>query len=207
MSWIKICGLTTPAAVAGALEAGADAIGFVFAASPRRVTAQAAARLAAPLRGRMQVIAVTRGPAQALLDEVLAELAPDALQDDLAALTGLSLPRQLDLLPVLRASQPLPESLPERLLMEGPRSGSGEPWDWAQARSLARRTRVVLAGGLDCGNVAGAIATVQPYGVDVSSGVEDAPGLKSTAKIREFVERARAAFAAGGRTLSQEKTV
>ncbi len=196
MSWIKICGLTSAAAVAAALEVRADAIGFVFAPSPRRVDPRTAARLAAPARGRLELVAVTRAPTQELIDAVLAELAPDALQADFADLAQLTLPRGLALLPVLRARAPLPEALPARTLVEGARSGSGEPWDWAAARGLAHRTQLVLAGGLGIASVARAIATVRPYGVDVSSGVEEAPGIKSAVKIQAFAAAARAAFEA-----------
>jgi len=196
MSWVKICGLTSPAAVDAALEAGVDAIGFVLSPSPRRVDPRTAARLAAPARGRLELVAVTLAPTQALIDAVLAEFAPDVLQADLADLAGLTLPRELGLLPVLRAGAAPPATLPARALIDGVRGGSGEPWDWASARELARRTQLVLAGGLGLASVAGAIAAVRPHGVDVSSAVEEAPGIKSPAKIRAFVAAARAAFEA-----------
>ena len=96
-------------------------------------------------------------------------------------------------LPVVRAGAALPEPLPARLLFEGPVSGTGETADWERARELALRTRLVLAGGLRPANVAAAIARVRPYGVDVSSGVESQPGVKSPALILEFVKAARAA--------------
>ena len=82
-----------------------------------------------------------------------------------------------------------------RLLFEGERSGSGETADWSQAALLARQTRLVLAGGLNAGNVGAAIRAVRPFGVDTSSGVESQPGVKSEEKIMEFVRAARAAFA------------
>jgi phosphoribosylanthranilate isomerase len=79
------------------------------------------------------------------------------------------------------------------LLFEGPVSGTGETADWERARELALRTQLVLAGGLRPANVAGAIARVRPYGVDVSSGVESRPGVKSPDLILDFVKAARAA--------------
>ena len=81
-----------------------------------------------------------------------------------------------------------------RLLFEGPVSGTGQASDWQEAAALATRTALVLAGGLHAGNVGEAIARVRPFGVDVSSGVEAAPGQKSPQKIFDFVKAARAAF-------------
>jgi len=80
-----------------------------------------------------------------------------------------------------------------RILFEGPVSGIGSASDWHAAAQLARTTQLVLAGGLNATNVADAIAAVRPFGVDVSSGVEAAPGVKDPARIHEFVQRARAA--------------
>jgi hypothetical protein len=81
--------------------------------------------------------------------------------------------------------------LPPRLLFEGLTSGAGVPCDWTAARRVARRTELVLAGGLNPANVAAAIAAVQPFGVDVSTGVEVRPGVKSPAEIMKFVRAAR----------------
>ncbi len=83
--------------------------------------------------------------------------------------------------------------LPQRILFEGPVSGSGQTTDWNEAAALARRAQVILAGGLNCDNVAAAIRHVKPFGVDVSSGVEQSPGIKSPQKIEQFVAAARAA--------------
>jgi phosphoribosylanthranilate isomerase len=191
--WIKICGMTTPEAVSAALEARVDAIGFVFAASPRQLTPQRAARLAQAARGRVSCVAVTRHPAQAAVDQILKVFRPDLLQTDLPDLVWLQLPAGLDLLPVVRDADDVPATLPERLLFEGPASGTGVAGDWNAAGRLARRTQLVLAGGLSAGNVAAAIAAVQPFGVDVSSGVELRPGVKSPAEIVNFASAARAA--------------
>jgi phosphoribosylanthranilate isomerase len=193
--WIKICGLTTPEAIATALEAGVDALGFVFAQSPRQLTPEAAAQLSRPARGRVRCVAVMRHPAQSALDEMLRVFRPDVLQTDHADLAALVLPAALALLPVLRSGEPLPGSLPSRILFEGPDSGSGTPSDWKAARRLARRTELVLAGGLDAANVAAAIQAAHPFGVDVSSGVEARPGVKNPLKILQFVAAARAALA------------
>ncbi len=186
--WIKICGLTTPDAVSAALEMGVDALGFVFAPSPRRVTPEFAVRLAKPARGRVQCVAVTRHPVQSEIDEMLRVFAPDVLQGDLAEIGALDLPAGLDRLPVLRSPQAAQESLPRRILFEGAVSGAGRVADWGSAATLARRTQLVLAGGLTCANVGVAIDAVRPFGVDVSSGVEERPGVKSPAEIRKFVD-------------------
>jgi phosphoribosylanthranilate isomerase len=193
--WIKICGMTSREAVAAALAAGADAIGFVFAESVRRVAPSAARELAQAARGRIACVAVTRHPEPGLIDEIMEVMRPDVWQsdaEDLAAVDPGRLPGVLRL-PVLRAGRGPNSPLPQRLLYEGPVSGVGRTADWERAASLARAAEVVLAGGLDATNVAAAIAEVRPFGVDVSSGVEVAPGVKSPAKIMEFVAAARAA--------------
>jgi phosphoribosylanthranilate isomerase len=201
--WIKICGMTGADAVGAAHEAGADAVGFVFAKSARRVTPQAAARLAQPVRGRLCCVAVMRHPTQAEVDEIVAAFAPDLLQTDAADFDTLRMPAQLVLLPVVRAGEELPDSLPPRVLFEGASSGSGALSDWSAAQRLARRTELVLAGGLTAANVAAALAAVEPFGVDVSSGVEERPGVKSPAEIMKFVATARAASGVR-RSLSME---
>jgi phosphoribosylanthranilate isomerase len=195
--WIKICGMTSAEAVAAALEAEVDAIGFVFAPSVRRVSACQAAGLARRARDRVSCIAVTRHPTQAEIDEIVSVFKPDVLQTDIEDFDQLRLPHTLARLPVLRAGTDttIGGALPARLLFEGPQSGTGRTSDWQQAARLARRTRLLLAGGLHAGNVAQAIATVRPAGVDTSSGVELTPGIKSPAKMAEFVRVARAAFA------------
>lgn len=197
--WIKICGMTGEAAVGAALAAGADAIGFVFAPSVRQVGVKQAALLAAPARGRVRCVAVTLHPSQAQVEAILDGFRPDVLQTDLPDLAHLQLPEQLELLPVVRLGTAprfaLPAELPQRILLEGPRSGAGVATDWTVAADAARRTQLVLAGGLSPDNVAAAIAAVRPFGVDVSSGVESAPGVKDTHRIEAFVRAARAALA------------
>jgi phosphoribosylanthranilate isomerase len=192
--WIKICGMTTSEAVAAALAARVDAIGFIFADSPRQLTLEDAVALAAPARGKVRCVAVTRHPSQRHLDDVLGVFRPDVLQTDTEDLRDLRLPKQLELLPVYRGWEAPPARLPPRLLFEGPTSGSGIPCDWTVAQRMARRTQLVLAGGLDAGNVAAAIGAVRPFGVDVSSGVEERPGVKSPAEVVRFAAAARSAF-------------
>jgi phosphoribosylanthranilate isomerase len=196
-AFIKICGMTTPEAVAAAMACGVDAIGFVFAPSVRHVTIQRANELAAVARQRLACVAVTRHPARDDLAVILREFKPDVLQTDIDDLGRLDLPRTLSVLPVMRPGPAPACALPRRFLFEGPVSGSGQTTDWEQAAGLARRAEVILAGGLHAGNVADAIRRVQPFGVDVSSGVESSPGIKSVQKIEQFVAAARAAALEG----------
>jgi phosphoribosylanthranilate isomerase len=197
--WIKICGMTSEQAVEAAVGEGVDAIGFVFAPSARQLDASHATRLAAPARGRVHCVAVTLHPTQAQIERILREFDPDVLQTDLADLAGLTLPASLAVLPVVRAGAAVPGALPRvlspRILFEGPRSGAGLATDWTEAAQMAAGIQLVLAGGLTPGNVAAAIAAVRPFGVDVSSGVEAAPGRKDPARIVQFVQAARAAQA------------
>jgi phosphoribosylanthranilate isomerase len=193
---VKICGLTTAAAVEAALAAGADALGFVFhEPSPRNLSPEQVAALAAAVPAGVLKVAVTLHPAQSLVDAVLARFSPDVWQTDAADFAALRLPPEVARWPVLRAGQVLVGSLPERFLFEGARSGSGELADWSQAATLARRGELILGGGLDAGNVAAAVRAVRPCGVDVSSGVESAPGHKDPVRIGNFVKAARAAAA------------
>jgi phosphoribosylanthranilate isomerase len=194
--WIKICGLTDEAAVSAALQAGVDAIGFVFSPSPRQIQPAQATRLAAAARGRALCIAVTRHPKQELLDAIVRDFKPDGWQTDIADLSVLKVPRQLPILPVLRGGSPALESPPRRFLYEGAVSGQGVTSDWSEATRLATHSQLILAGGLGVDNVATAIATVRPFGVDVSSGVEEGPGRKSPTLIAAFVAAARAAHEA-----------
>lgn len=191
--WIKICGMTNAAAVAAALEAQVDAIGFVFAASVRELTPAAAATLARPARGKLPCVAVTRHPSQSAIDEIVRVFRPDVLQSDTSDFAALRLPQSLETLPVVREGGDVPAPLPWRVLYEGPASGRGRAVDWTMAAALASSTKLVLAGGLSEANVAAAIAAVDPFGVDVSSGVEERPGVKSPDAIMRFVAAVRAA--------------
>jgi phosphoribosylanthranilate isomerase len=191
--WVKVCGLTTPTAVAAAIDADVDAVGFVFAESKRRVTPLRAAELARDVPAHIARVAVMLHPSQQELDEVWSVFRPDVLQTDIEDLGSLRIPDGLKVVPVVRAGAGLPDELPTRLLFEGPVSGTGSTTDWSAAAQLASRTQLILAGGLKPANVAAAIAASRPFGVDVSSGVEAAPGLKDPAKIHEFVRNARGA--------------
>jgi len=193
--WVKICGLTTRDAVEAAVAAGADAVGFVFAPSKRQVTAALATQLALVVPRRIPRVAVMLHPTQSQLDEVCSAFRPDVLQTDVEDLQTLRVPMGLTLMPVVRGGVGAADLQLKhtRILFEGPVSGVGSTSDWHGAAQLARTTELVLAGGLNATNVADAIATVRPFGVDVSSGVEASPGIKDPARIHEFVQRARAA--------------
>jgi len=190
---IKICGLTSPQAVAAAVEAGANAVGFVFAESVRRISVSAAVDLAGEIPADVVRVAVMRHPTQQEVDRVIEQLQPEFLQTDAEDFEHISLNGPCRPLPVFRAGRSYGDRLPSLLLFEGPISGSGQVADWSQARTLAARSRVVLAGGLRPDNVGEALAAVRPYGVDVSSGVETSPGVKSASLIRAFVDAVRAA--------------
>jgi phosphoribosylanthranilate isomerase len=112
--WIKVCGLTTELDVRTAIEAGADAVGFVFAPSRRQITARRAAEIAS--NARVTRVAVMQHPSQALLDEVWSVFRPDVLQTDAEDLKHLRVPLELRVLPVLRAGRAVPEPLPQRVL-------------------------------------------------------------------------------------------
>lgn len=193
--WIKICGLTSADGVAAAAQAEVDAIGFVFAPSPRQVTPGQAAQLAALAPPGILRIAVTQHPLQMKVDEICKILKPDFFQTDVEDLRELKIPSHVKVLPVVRFGRKTPNPLPRRMLFEGPSSGIGELADWGRAGELARQTDLILAGGLSPLNVAEAIHAVRPFGVDVSSGVEEVSGIKDPEKIYEFVRAARAAAA------------
>lgn len=191
---MKICGLTDPEAVAAAVEAGADAVGFVFADSVRRVSAQQAAQLSAPIPRKVLRVAVMRRPRQADWDAVRAVFRPDWLQADAGALAALRVGPGVLPRPVFRDTPDLDEAAlvaAPVALFEAAESGMGQRPDWRRAARLAGRTQLILAGGLDPDNVADAIRAVRPWGVDVSSGVEARRGIKDPARIAAFVAAAR----------------
>jgi phosphoribosylanthranilate isomerase len=192
--WIKICGLKSREAIEAAATAGADAVGFVFHAdSPRNLSVEAARELQHAVPAGVERVAVFLHPAQWLVDAIIEAIRPDRIQADAGDLVRLRLPLGQAVLPVVRGVATPPDPLPPRLLFEGMLSGAGETTDWTRAALVARRAELVLAGGLDAGNVARAVRVVRPFGVDVSSGVESVRGVKDLNRIREFIGAARAA--------------
>lgn len=189
---IKICGLKEKQHLHAAVDAGADAVGFVFANSMRRVSPEYATTICGDVPSRIKRVAVMQHPSNTEWQDVLTKFSPDVLQTDADDFTALQVPETVERWPVYREGQSLPNTN-GRYLYEGPVSGSGETVDWSQAAALARHSQMILAGGLGASNIAAAIVTVRPYGIDVSSAVESAPGQKDSTLINEFIKAARAA--------------
>ena len=199
---IKVCGLTRPEDAVAAEAVGADALGVIFAAgSKRRVDVAQARRVLEPVGPFVARVGVF---VDASVDEVLeavrgARLGVVQLHGREDAATVAEIARHV---PVVRAVRWRPgfdsaaygEEPIAALLVDGPEPGSGHVFDWeAAAPALARGPRWLLAGGLTPANVAAAVARLRPYGVDVASGVESAPGVKDPALLRAFVAAVRGA--------------
>lgn len=194
--FVKICGLAHASGVQAAVKAGADAVGFVFAESSRRVTPRQAALLASRVPTSIRRVAVMRHPDAALWREVETIFCPDVLQTDSEDFNYLDVPPEIERWPVVReGAESVPGVPPGIFVYEGKTSGQGVAVDWQVAAGLAGRGRMILAGGLSEENVARAIATVRPFGVDVSSAVESNPGVKDPERVRRFVAAVRAAGA------------
>jgi phosphoribosylanthranilate isomerase len=192
--FVKICGLTSAEAVDAAVQAGANAVGFVFhKTSPRALSLSVGAQLSISVPTSVQKVIVAKSLTSVEWEDILNALKPDALQLDADAMVRLNVPNSINRWPVYREPHE-PHDWPNQIVWEGHDSGVGQVVDWAHAARVARRTRVLLAGGLTPDNVRSAISQVTPYGVDVSSGVESAPGVKSVEKIKEFVRNAQAEF-------------
>lgn len=195
---VKICGITTPEDALAAERAGADAVGMVFAPSKRRVDLQAAGEIAAALGPFVTTVGVFR---DAPLREVVETV--QALRLDVAQLHGAEIPsyaaevgrwaRVLRAMPFAVASSPATVAAypATAFLIDGPEPGSGEPYDWRAIDAWRAHPRFVLAGGLDPTNVAAAVSALQPYAVDVSTGVERSPGVKDHASIQRFIDEVR----------------
>jgi phosphoribosylanthranilate isomerase len=198
--FVKICGLSTPRAVSEAIHAGADAIGFVFAESPRQVTPKRAAQLCRDVSPAIIRVAVMRNPTPDEWRRVADEFAPDWLQTEADDFVRLDIPEGISRLPVFRDTPMLDMtafSREELVLFEAAESGQGVQADWQRAADLVAGMgadrQLVLAGGLTPGNVGAAIATVRPWGVDVSSGVESRRGVKDPERIAAFMAAVREA--------------
>ena len=190
---VKICGLTHVSSVEAAVAAGADALGFVFAESSRKVTPRHAAFIGSRVPRNVLRVAVMKHPTAELWNEVETIFCPDVIQTDAADFDYLEVSPEIVRWPVIREGEmPTEEDLTGVYLYEGPASGSAEKVDWEIAAGVAKKGSMILAGGLDSDNVAAAIEAVAPYGVDVSSGVESAPGIKDADLIRAFVDAVRA---------------
>ena len=213
--WVKICANTSLEDAQLAADAGADAVGFVFAPSPRRVTAAQVAAITPHLPAALEKIGVF---VDAAFDEIEATVRACGLTGVQVHSAGVpSLPGQLrqrfgTQVRILRAIHfgPGAAELAEKLaadpnidaILVDSRTatavgGTGQAFDWTHARATVfaphSPVKLIAAGGLTPANVAQAIATLHPWGVDVASGVEASPGRKDPAKVRDFVTRARAA--------------
>ncbi|HEX9529941.1 MAG TPA: phosphoribosylanthranilate isomerase [Acidimicrobiales bacterium] len=198
--WVKICGTTSEQDALLAVAMGADALGFVFAPSPRQVSTAVASDI------------VKRLPPEIVTVGVFRDEAPERVVD-LVRTTGLR-GAQLSGRESAEESKWVRRRLPflikgfsagsravadaaaygaDLILLDAPSPGSGEVFDWSMADAVPDGQRLVLAGGLTPENVAGAIAQVNPWGVDVATGVEDGPGRKDARKLRAFIAAARAA--------------
>jgi len=195
---IKICGITTPEAATAAVDAGADAIGLVFAqGSPRCIDAPTATRLLEMIPPLVITVGVYRDlrPDSDPMTDRVGMLQLHGGEDE-TLIAGLAEP-------VIRGFPFSPEAIARwdacpnvaALLVDGPRGGTGEVFDHRSLAALANTiTRpVFLAGGLTPDNVGDAIRVVRPYAVDVSSGVESAPGVKDPSLIAAFCDAVRRA--------------
>ena len=201
--FVKVCGITRLTDALQAVQAGATALGFVFwSHSPRYVTPERAAEIISELPSTVVTVGVFVNEPVDSIREVVAKSRITTVQ-----LHGDEPPAYADALawPIIRsvsveeAGEACPAWPVETVFLVDAvdpvrRGGTGGQVDWERAASVARRWRILLAGGLTPENVAQAIATVRPYGVDVSSGVEQSPGVKDFDKVARFVANARSAF-------------
>lgn len=194
--YVKLCGLRTEADVAVAVEAGADAVGFVLTTSPRQIDVDLAKKLVAEVPEHVLSVAVVRGIPAAEAGELAARAGVGALQlhgdyprEAFAELEGLRLVRATALGPDTDVrTGAFGEEL---LLIDSPVAGSGEQWDITKLAERRPSGNWLLAGGLSPETVAGAIGVARPWGVDVSSGIESSRGVKDHGRMREFVAAAR----------------
>ena len=206
MTLAKICGLTTPEAVDAALDGGAAYLGFVFFPdSPRSVGLPAAAELAAPGRGRAEIVALLVDPSADLVDDVVRALRPDLIQlhgretpERVTAIRDTHGVRVIKALGVRQGTDldaaPAYEAVADHVMLDAKPppdadrpGGHGDAFDWSLLRGRTPAKPWFLAGGLNPGNVADAVRATGAPMVDVSSGVESAPGVKEPALIAAFL--------------------
>jgi len=203
MTMVKVCGITNVADARVAAEAGADAVGFIFAESPRKVGTEEARRISIALPENVLKVGVfvnappeevLRTAAEAGLDMV--QLHGDETPETVAAVRAGGLPVMKairvrnadDLADVERFDADL---LLLDAYSEEARGGTGERFDWRMAKSLKGRGNIVVSGGLAPENVREAVDFFEPYGVDASSSLEDAPGEKNEESVRRFIVAAK----------------
>ncbi len=197
---VKICGLTRPDDVQAAVALGADVLGFVLAESPRRLTPEQVKKLIRDLPARVRSVGVLVDCPPEQVREIRAYCGLDMVQlhgqesEEQVAQLGQGVIKGLG----VNGLAPRADSYPTATLLldalvKGRSGGLGKTFDWSLAVELARQRPIILAGGLNPGNVKQAIDTVRPFAVDVSSGVESAPGRKDHVKLAEFIRLARQA--------------
>jgi phosphoribosylanthranilate isomerase len=197
---VKICGLTREEDVKSAIAAGADAVGFVFTESPRRISIETAKRLIGHVPGGVLRVGLFLDQDRSEIDLVIKAVTLDVLQfhgsetEQECSVFGLPWLKAVTMenaQSAIQAERDYPGAM--GLLFDshasGGRGGSGKVFDWSLSRPLAKP--VWLAGGLTAENVGRAIRMVRPFAVDVSSGVEVAPGLKDAAKMSRFIRTVR----------------
>lgn len=198
--WLKICGVTSEEDALLAVALGADAVGFIFAPSPRQMTPSSVADILRRLPPEIVTVGVFRDELPKRVVEVVnrcglkaAQLHGDETREECSYVKG----RVPLLIKAFAAGDGrlarAREYGADVVLLDAPSPGSGKVFDWRLAEGAPRTSRLLLAGGLDADNVAEAIDRVHPWGVDVSSGVEDVPGKKDPAKMRAFVQAVREA--------------
>ncbi|MBE1707745.1 MULTISPECIES: phosphoribosylanthranilate isomerase [Mesorhizobium] len=209
---IKICGLKTDQAMAAALGGGASHVGFIFfAKSPRYVEPAEAGRLREAARGKAVAVAVTVDATDAFLDEIVSAMQPDMLQlhgsehpervAELKARYGLPVMKALPLSEAADLDRIRPFiGIADRFLFDAkpPKGselpgGNGVAFDWRILAGLDAGVDYMLSGGLNAANIGDALRLANPPGIDISSGVESAPGVKDPALIEQFFRAARAA--------------
>jgi phosphoribosylanthranilate isomerase len=197
--FVKICGTTSEEDALLAVAMGADAVGFIFAPSPRQVTPRTVADIVKRLPREVVTVGVFRDEAPARVAEIVNGIGLRAAQ-----LHGHESLEQVQFVRerVPLVIQALPAGDPavaraleyraDAVLLDAASPGSGQVFDWTLAEA-PDGVRLILAGGLTADNVGQAIGQVHPWGVDVVSGVEKSPGVKDPVKVRAFVAAARAA--------------
>jgi phosphoribosylanthranilate isomerase len=198
--FVKICGITNEDDALLAVAMGADAVGFVFAPSPRQIAPQKAADIAKRLPAEIVTVGVFRDEDRQRVVDIVHRSKLRAVQlhgRESSADSHWVRQRVSLVIKAFAAGDPRLEEADEygadAILIDSSAPGSGEVFDWSLAEGAPFNRRIILAGGLTPANVADAVRRVRPWGVDVSTGVESAPGRKDATKMRAFVEAAKAA--------------
>lgn len=198
-TFVKICGITNEADALLAVGLGADAVGMIFAPSPRQVSLATAGDIVRRLPPETMAIGVFRDEAPMRVVEIANQLGFRGVQlhgHESEADVSYVAERVPLLIKALPATNPditnFEDSAADLLLVDGPSPGSGEVFDWRLAEGVANAHRLIVSGGLNADNVRGALEQIHPFGVDVATGVEMAPGVKDPRRLRDFIEAVRA---------------